>query len=187
MALDPQAQLEIAGSLDPGESLLWTGRPARGVLLRPVDAFLIPFSVLWCGFAVFWETMAVRGRVVPFALVGAPFVAIGLYVLIGRFFADARRRARTFYGLTDRRVILVSGLFSRQVDSLPLRTLSGVSVHLRKDGSGSLSFGPPHPFGSWYAAMPWPGTAGYQTPGFERIPDAKRVHDQVLEAQRAAR
>jgi hypothetical protein len=47
-------------------------------------------------------------------------------------------------------------------------------------------FGRPHPFASWYAGMQWPGMSQYQTPSFEFIEDAKRVHDQILAAQRAA-
>ena len=38
---------------------------------------------------------------------------------------------------------------------------------------------------TWYAGVHWPGMGQYSTPGFELIPDAKRVHDKVLEAQRA--
>jgi len=180
------AELEVMRQLDSDESLIWAGVPKQGLLLRPVDAFMIPFSLMWGGFAIFWEVSVLSMGVWPFALFGIPFVLVGLYMIFGRFFVDAKRRANTFYGLTDRRVIIVSGLFSRTVNSLPLRTLHDISVQEQRDRSGTVMFGRPPPFGGWYDAMPWPRAGWYQAPSFDLIQDAKRVHDQVLEAQRAA-
>src|SRR5207248_6281465 len=57
-ALAPQN--EIARALDSGESLIWSGTPRQGILLRPSDAYMIPFSLLWGGFAIFWEASVLR-------------------------------------------------------------------------------------------------------------------------------
>lgn len=40
--------------LSSGE-LLWSGPPRGGLRLRRQDAFMMPFCILWGGFAVFWE------------------------------------------------------------------------------------------------------------------------------------
>lgn len=185
--MDPSAELEISRHLESGESLIWSGVPRQGLLFRASDAFLIPFSVLWCGFIIFWEAAVLAGGGPPFfALFGIPFVLVGLHLVVGRFFLDSRIRAKTLYGLTSRRVIIISGLFSRTTHSLPLRTLNDISVQERADRSGTVMFGRPHPFATWYAGMQWPGMGQYQAPSFERIQDARRVHDQILEAQRAA-
>ena len=185
--MDPNASFQISRLLGAGESLLWAGVPRQGLLLRPADAYMIPFSLLWGGFAFFWEASVVRGGA-PFffALWGIPFVLVGIYLVVGRFFVDARARADTFYGLTNQRAIIVSGIFTRSVTSLNLRTLTDVSLVERTDGSGTLLFGRPHPAASWSAGMPWPGMSQLSTPTFELIPDARRVHDQLLAAQRAA-
>jgi uncharacterized protein (DUF58 family) len=69
------------GRLLNGERVVWKGRPAGGLLLTARDTFLIPFSLLWCGFAVFWEFSAVSQRNGPgfFLLFGLFFVLVGLY------------------------------------------------------------------------------------------------------------
>ena len=186
---DLAPQNELAGVLDSGESLIWSGVPRQGILLRPSDGYMIPFSLLWGGFAIFWEASVLRteGPNSEFmSLWGIPFVLIGLYMIVGRFFVDARIRARTFYGLTNRRAIIISGVFSRTINSLPLRTLTDISLLERSDRSGTILLGRPQPYSSWGSGMRWPGMNQYSTPAFEMIPNAKGVHDQLLEAQRTA-
>src|SRR4051812_19863506 len=98
----------VSSELSTGEELVWSGRPRAGIRLSGPDLFLIPFSLVWCGFAVFWEK-SVLGMGAPgfFPLFGLVFVVVGLYLVFGRFIADAIRRGKTFYGLTPRRAIIV--------------------------------------------------------------------------------
>ncbi|CAN5261329.1 hypothetical protein BH09PSE1_BH09PSE1_02620 [soil metagenome] len=78
------------GRLLPGERIMWTGRPGQGLVFASRDIFLVPFSVVWCGFAIFWTTLATGAGSPPFfALWGLMFVCIGLYFVVGRFVADA--------------------------------------------------------------------------------------------------
>lgn len=94
----------------PGERVIWTGRPDADVWLEASDAALIPFSVLWGGFAIVWEVMVVNsGAPVLLKIWGIPFVAIGVYLLVGRFFVRRWQRRRTTYLLTDRRALIVRG------------------------------------------------------------------------------
>jgi hypothetical protein len=93
-----------------GERLLWAGRPDPSVRFSPSDAYLVPFTILWAGFSLFWEVGAVSssGGLV-FGLWGIPFVAMGAYVTFGRFIYKARRKRRTVYGVTDQRAIVLTG------------------------------------------------------------------------------
>jgi hypothetical protein len=173
--------------LSQDERTLWSGRPRQGLLLRASDAFLIPFSLMWGGFAIFWEYAAVTNTSAPHFLViwGIPFVAIGLYLIFGRFFVDAARRARTFYVLTDERVIIISGIFSRTIKSLPLKTLTEVNLVTKSNNSGTITFGHMSLHAYMAGVMPWPGMSRYLPPSFEFIEDARAVYDQIREAQKA--
>jgi hypothetical protein len=105
---DARAQLEPY--LLDGESLLWWGRPDPTKHLGRNDIFLVPFSLLWGGFAIFWEIgVLASGAPAYFGLFGLVFVAIGLYMIFGRFIVKARRKLRTAYGLTDQRVLVAVG------------------------------------------------------------------------------
>jgi hypothetical protein len=161
--------------------------------LRASDAFVIPFSLLWCGFAIFWEVMALTATTkapgpiaIIFPLFGVPFVLIGLYMVFGRLIVDARMRERTFYGITSERIIIVSGLFGRRTKSLNLRTLSDISLTERPDGIGTITFGPMQPFGQWFASGSWPGAGQYAPPAFDMIDHAKEIYDVIRQTQKTA-
>ena len=147
--------------------------------MRASDALLIPFSLLWGSFAIFWEVSVLKTPSPGFfAIFGAPFVLAGLYMIVGRFFSDSYIRSKTAYGVTNRRAILISGVFSRTVKSLPLHMLSDLSMTEKRDGSGTITFGPVHP------AARWTGGGGQNaTPSFEMIVSAKDVYNRIRQAQ----
>lgn len=178
---------ELERELGAGEHLLWNGQPKRGLQLRATDALLIPFSFLWAGFAVFWE-LGVLGSGAPFFFIlwGIPFLCVGAYITIGRFFADAALRAKTWYGVTNERILIIGGLFHRTVKSLPLRSLPEITLEQRHDGSGTITFGASMPFATLYRGFVWPGMDQRMAPAFDLIVDAKVAYEIIRQAQRNA-
>lgn len=168
--------------LDRGEHLLWSGAPRQGVMLRPADAFMIPFSLMWGGFAVFWEISVLRTPAAGFfAIWGIPFVAMGVYITVGRFIVDSWRRARTRYAVTSDRIIIRT---NASLKSLSVRTLTDVALTEHRDGTGTITFGSLAFPMSMFAAANWPGAP--QVPTFEQIPVARQVYAQVREAQQSS-
>lgn len=179
----PTTTVSIHLNLDRGERQLWVGQPKQGMVLRASDAYMIPFSFLWAGFAVFWETGVVKSNAPGFfVLWGIPFVLVGLYITIGRFFVDAFMRSRTTYAVTTDRVIITTRAFSTSTKSLNLRTLSDITLTERNDGRGTITFGPTNPLAQRFAGTRWTGAS--QTPSFEMISDARRVYNLIRDAQR---
>lgn len=181
--MDYQSTTELQEYLDRNERLIWTGQPKKGFVFRTADAFLIPFSILWCGFAVFWFVTALMSGGAFFALFGVPFVLMGLVFVFGRFFIDARQRAHTFYGLTEDRILIKSGVYKTSITSFNIKTLAGIEYTEKRDGSGTIVIGPKNPMAVWGNGMTWwPGAK--VAPSFDMIPDVRKVYNKIVELQK---
>jgi len=181
MRQQPEPFALLHAQLRSGESLLWTGRPRQGISLRMADLLLIPFSILWSGSAFWWEYTVIREGVWVFAVIGMVMVAIGAYFLVGRFLAEAYRRSRTCYGLTDRRVVIVCG---KRVRTLDLRSIKEMSLSESKGGEGAISFGRPDDLPWWYGNW-WPSVERPVGEQLELIREPRRVFEQIRSARRA--
>ena len=135
---DPASQL--APYLRSGEELLWSGRPDPAVTFTPADAFLIPFTIMWGGFALFWEIGVLTSDAPPFfVLWGVPFVLLGLYAIVGRFVYKKYSKRRTAYGITEGRALIAVG--KSVFTDVPLRQTS-TSIRRSRDGRHvSITFG----------------------------------------------
>lgn len=187
MSRPPSPASPIRSLLRGDERLLWEGRPdTRAFALRGAW-FLIPFSLLWGGFAIFWEYSVIQaGAPIFFALWGIPFVAIGIYMIIGRPLVARREAQRTVYGLTDRRILISGGAFGRSILELDLRDLPPAQLDERGDGIGTITFG--GVVGTFRAPPGWPTMGMYaRPPAFVAIRDARRVYGLLQDAREAAR
>jgi hypothetical protein len=124
--------------LKDGEVTLFVARPPGGVIFRAGDGLLIPFALLWTAFALRWEIGAVR-YVCP-AIVGLPFVAVGMYMLFGRFFHDAAERRRTWYTVTNRRCLIVTDGRIIETNSLYWNAIQGVVRQEHASGRATIHF-----------------------------------------------
>jgi len=134
----------FAPRLERGERLLWAGRPAQGLLLTGRDGFLIPFSLVWCGFVVFWLATAIKSSA-PwfFVLWGVPFLVVGLYMAFGRFVFDAWLRSGLRYAVTNRRILIERPAPFARFSSLRIDRLPQVDLSERANGKGTIRFAPP--------------------------------------------
>ncbi len=174
---------ELSAFLNKDERLIWTGRPKSGIIFRKSDIFIIPFSLFWCGFAIFWVIMA-SATGGAFGLFGIPFVLIGLFLVFGRFLIDMKQRRNTFYGITENRIIIKSGIFSRTINSYNLRTLTNLEFTEKSEGSGTILLGPKNPmdpFGMSAGMGWWPGVK--TTPGLEAIENVREVYSIITKNQ----
>ena len=194
---------QITGHLGPDEKLLWAGRPSLALLLRAHDFYLIPLSLVLGGLAVLLDRLAISGPMpvatvivgssLRLSIAGAIRLAIAItgsvlslwafYLCFVRFFVDIRQRECIFYGVTNKRIIIAYGVFTRRVKSLALDSLSEVSLRERPHGAGSIRFrGKP----LWLVLALYilgipinPALSCFELPG-----EARRVYELILEARR---
>lgn len=165
-------------NLRPDEYILWKGKPQPGHLLTGADTFMIPFSIFWCGFAIFWETMAIgSGAPLFFCLFGVPFILVGLYITVGRFFHRAYLLKHTEYVITSKRILRMRG---RRMDSITGAAMFNMSVITRRDGSGTITFGQMNPY--MRGGRDWNGENYRFT--LENVEDVYRVQQIIQSIER---
>jgi hypothetical protein len=168
----PEVEQELIG----GERLLWSGRPDPSRHFDRSDRFLIPFSLLWGGFAIFWEASVIQEGWGFGVVWGIPFVAMGLYFIVGRFFVKARKKRRTHYAVTDRRVLSVER--GGPTHATFLSAIPTVNSTIRSDGAGTVIFGNTSWMQDSYAntGLDFFGRGyGTEAVGFYDIRDAREV------------
>ena len=177
-----QVEQEIGSEVDMGERVLWTGQPRQGLLFVWADLYTIPVGLLCFGFSVVWTVAAGA-----FGLFGLPFMLIGGYAAIGRLAVDIKQRKHTYYGVTDRRVLIVSGVFNKTVKSLDLRTLPSLSVSEQKSGTGTVDFQPRTGFERLSAGFWGAGYNEFDGISFQLIDQPRKVYELIHNARRSFR
>ena len=178
---------DLSDRMLTGERILWSGRPAQGLRFTSRDVFLIPFSLMWGGFAIFWESAVLTKEQTPgfFALWGIPFILIGVYFIVGRFLLDAWVRGGMFYAVTNKRILISrSGPFSK-LTALSLDRLPDASLSESSGGRGTIRFGQPvQMWGRGNSMSSWTPSLD-PTPQFIGIENARSVFDQIQLATRS--
>jgi hypothetical protein len=126
-----------------GEKVLWKGSPNPKKIFTKADFLLIPLSIMWGGFAVFWEYSILSIRA-PFffKLWGIPFVLIGLYFIFGRFFWKAYRKSKTLYVVTNKRVFIIyKKINSYSISTEYLDRLTSIDKDQNQRGEGTIIIG----------------------------------------------
>jgi hypothetical protein len=138
-----------------GETILWKGQPETSVKYTRADVFLVPFSVIWGGFAIFWELAKLgisfkasnssnstnNSPPIFFALFGLLFVVIGLYFIFGRFIYKRKYKEKTWYLVTNKRVFVINTLWGTKVEAAKIDSIPSYNKSVRSDGIGTITFG----------------------------------------------
>lgn len=165
------------GILDPGERILWQGRPDQRLVFGGADLVNGIFGLFFAGFALVWMLIAAAGGGF-FWTFGLLHFAVGLGIALGPSLWSMHRRRRTWYTLTDRRAFIATDtrFTGRTLRSWPIRP----------DTALTLAEGQPPSL--WFAEELRRGKRGtFRVPvGFERIPDAPAVMALMRGIQRQA-
>jgi len=192
------ARETIKAELTPGEELLWAGAPKPGpdwyrgcVFMYPVLMLCILYYAhelrpLWRFGVVALPPSSDPDYPVAVSWVGTALAILGMSIVGTVCIAwlplhVARERARTAYGVTSRRLMIVS---PKGVTSHPLSDLPEVGWQERADGYGDVTFEHPDlPPLSWTRRLVEPLPRRYP---FERISGTPHVHNLIVQAKRKA-
>jgi hypothetical protein len=132
----------------PGETVLWSGRPKRGIRFLPIDKSLSVFGLFFLAISLVFVVPSL-----PWGLL-IPHFWIGVYFSFGRLPLDALVRSRTLYVVTQSRAISVRQWPLRKVTivSLPSPTITTINP----DNTTSVTFG---------ITVPGPSTARNRVKG----------------------
>jgi hypothetical protein len=123
------------------EQVLWVGQPENNRIFAREDLFLIPFSLIWLSMTAPVAIIAISTGELFSILFCAPFVLIGLYLLFGRLIHRRYMKKRTYYAVTNQRVLILTNLFSRNLQSEFINKIPFINKTVRKDGTGTIQFG----------------------------------------------
>jgi hypothetical protein len=181
----------ISSELSADEKVLWCGQPPGGLQFNLLNVAAFPFGIAFLAFGVIWgylawgivftqpTSAAYRSPIDLFTpiLMGIGFFAVGLFLVFGLFFVDRYWRKNTYYVVTNQRVIIMTKWLATNVQSLALQQLPQMTLTTKANGSGNIVFGSTGPVGAI-------GTTVSPTPpSFDKIDDARKVQDIILDAQ----
>jgi hypothetical protein len=150
--IDPGTAIKVQTEMMSGERVYWAGMPNPSVTFHSDDWAMVPFSLLWGGFAIFWEAGALgywgngprSGSPSLFmAIWGIPFIVVGQYMIWGRFLYDAWLKRRTYYAVTNRRVLVLQEARKRKMNWMYLEAIP--TIEREGTMTGTLWFGKKYP------------------------------------------
>lgn len=163
------------GILDPGEVILWQGRPDRALHIGFTHVLMFFFGLVFAGFALFWMAMASAAAGL-FWMFGLIHFSVGVAIMVGGPLVSLYKRRHCYYTLTDRRAFVASDspLLGRSLQSYPIVAQSPVSLD-----EGRLS-------DVYFATRQVRVKNGSRTVsiGFERIENGRQVLSLIRQVQR---
>lgn len=129
--MDPIASEVIAPQLLAGETILWCGRPRTAVALRRRAIFV---AIVGLG-ALALRAIAPDSALAERAYANSIVLAALVVFLIAEAMVFHAHLSATFYGVTNQRLIVVSGLRKRHAVGILLDRLNTPLMQLRRHGN----------------------------------------------------
>lgn len=163
------------GILEPGEDILWQGRPDQEFNLRRQPLGTILFGLAFTAFAAFWMYGAAQGGGF-FWLFGLVHFSVGLFLAFGPPIRTQIARRNTWYTLTNRRALIAT------------KTLRGerrLSSYVITDQMAlNLIEGPPDSLHFAFESLNTRFGPRNRAIGFDDIPEGRRVLALMRDIQR---
>jgi hypothetical protein len=170
----------INQSLQHKEILIWAGQPKKGLVFEAIDIFKTLFIVIFVAFVFFAVRLLSDISILLAIPLSVIFFSAALILGIGRFFIDAELRKKTFYGVTDKRIIIISKMYPKKIQSVYFNTKPKIEFLPNMDDTSTIDIGLKEPTGVGRGGITWiPNSKGYSY--LYRISEANFVHKKIKE------
>jgi len=178
--MDPEAAAVITPHLLAREELLWSGRPhdTTGLRWRAVAIILVAIAALTLRALPLDSSLAERANI------NSILLAVLVCALIAEAILFHTYLSNTFYGVTNLRAIIVSGLREPEMTAVPLDVLNTPRLRVRLINR-TVELSPPDtrsgaiPFTNPSVPPDWTGNDWYRLLALE---DPRRVYDLIVES-----
>jgi hypothetical protein len=166
--------------LESDEVLIWAGQPKKGIVFEISDIFKTIFILALFIFLYIAVKLLSEISVMIAIPIGIIFFSGGIVLGFGRFFIDAELRKKTFYGLTNKRVIITSSLAHKKIQSVYFSSKPKIEFIPNLDGTSTIDLVIKEPIGPGGGGLKWiPNIKGYTY--LYRLPDGEFVHKKIKE------
>lgn len=178
--MQSRADALIRQELEPGERLLWSGRPGS-IIDRQKLAESLVLCGPWLFIGIFIAACARQDGQSGGAIIAFVLCAIGIAFALGDLFSIPLQQVHQHYGLTNRRIIILHSLFERTIESFRLQSMQppNLLVSSRRNRHGTIEF-------TDFARPCDDDPAEICAPKFVSVPEARHIADLIIQACAAA-
>lgn len=178
----------LPSDIPPGERVLWFGRPETKSLWR--RAYRADWVIAWFALAIAWASLSALSEGTNAALVaGLGTLALGVLALAILGLLAWLSARTTLYVITDRRLIIKSGIALQIFINLPFAKIVAANVRVFGDETGDVSITLAEGQHVAYIAL-WPSTRPWRfvkpEPTLRSVPEAREVAETLGQALKAA-
>ncbi len=124
------------------EKILWAGQPETKFILKGEDVILSLFGLFCTGFmSLFFldDDFITSGDLFEISI-SIVFMLVGLYLLFGRIIIDNYEKKRTFYAVTNQRVLIITNIHKKNVQAQLINQIPVLIKYVHKDRIGTIQF-----------------------------------------------
>lgn len=182
--MESLATIRLKKYLETDEVLIWAGQPKKGIVFEISDIFKTLFILAFFVFTYVAIKLLAGISVIIAIPIGIIFFSVGILLGFGRFFIDAELRKKTFYGLTDKRIIITSSLAHKKIQSVYFSSKPKIEFIPNLDGTSTIELGIKEPAGFGSGGINWvPNIKGYTS--LYRLSEGEIVHKKIREIKGA--
>lgn len=124
--------------LEADEYVQWTGKPENGFYINFSNGFRWLFSAFWMAFCTYFIYLVIREREsVQLLIFAALFWLFGAYFLVWKNCFSLALRFKTYYVITNKRVIIKKGKKIRFYNG---ENLDYTQTTMHRNGNGTITF-----------------------------------------------